>query len=340
MATSALSPNFNPQFFDIVSGVTVPAAGYSLFTYLSGTTTPAATYTDQAGTSANANPIILDSAGRCTLWLTDGIEYTFVLQTPGGATIKTWDDVGGIPLPDATLYLPLAGAATMTGLFTLSGNATAALNPTPLQQVNTLIAAASASQTIISNSALTATTSSGTSTAYTLTPASALASLTTGAVRNVIFHVASGATPTMAVSGTAATAMKQYENGVKVDAKIAAGQTSNIVYDGTHWVIQAPQYGAIGTIAAAGSVTFGGGLIVKWGTTGTLGQDTPNNIITFPVPFPNACFVVFGQPSSDLGVDAVSSTYYSVGVSNYTTTQFKINNDAAAGTVAWLAIGN
>lgn len=84
-----LAPYFNTQFFD---GANV-AAGYKLYTYSSGTTTPKATYTNQAGTVAHTNPIILDADGRVPtqLWLGTG-EYTFVLKTAADATIKTWDD--------------------------------------------------------------------------------------------------------------------------------------------------------------------------------------------------------------------------------------------------------
>jgi microcystin-dependent protein len=133
-----LAPFFNGQFLDNLGAV---AAGHLLHTYDSGTTTPKITYTDQAGAVPNTNPIALDSAGRCSLWLGTG-EYSFELRTAGGALVKRWDDVGGVPAPDATPYLPLAGGEAMTGLFTLSGNATANLHPTPLQQVNSLISSA------------------------------------------------------------------------------------------------------------------------------------------------------------------------------------------------------
>lgn len=133
-----LPPSFLIQLLDNAG---LPAAGAKLHTYDSGTTTPKATYTDQAGGSANTNPITLDSAGRCTLWLGSG-EYTFVLKNPADAvTLWTRDDVGGVPASVTGSYVPLAGG-TMTGLLTLSGNASSALNPVPKQQVESLIAAA------------------------------------------------------------------------------------------------------------------------------------------------------------------------------------------------------
>lgn len=105
--TAYLSPVFDTQFFD---GSTV-AAGYKLYTYDSGTTTPKAVYSDQAGVTPHTNPITLDANGRVTgqMFLGTG-EYTFVLKTAGGSTIKTWNDVGG-----AGSIAELSGFTATTG---------------------------------------------------------------------------------------------------------------------------------------------------------------------------------------------------------------------------------
>jgi hypothetical protein len=139
MAT--LAPLFNVQFF---TNEGVPAASYQLDTFESGTTTPKQTFTNQAGTTPNTNPIILDSDGRCSLWLGSG-EYTFRLRTSvamGGATVKTWDDVAGVSDGTTGSFLPLAGGVTMTGRFNLAGAAVSGLQPPTLTQVNELIATA------------------------------------------------------------------------------------------------------------------------------------------------------------------------------------------------------
>lgn len=136
MATHA--PFFNTQFVDNDGAL---AAGHLLYTFESGTSTEKDSYTDQAGTVENANPIVLDAAGRCTLWLGSG-EYAFELRTPADALVKRWDDVSGVPVAGSSDYVPIAGGVTMTGLFELSGDAQAALQPTTLQQVQSLIAAA------------------------------------------------------------------------------------------------------------------------------------------------------------------------------------------------------
>lgn len=83
------------QFFDNLG---IPLAGGLLYTYTAGTTTPQATYTSNTGTIANANPIVLDAAGRTAneVWLTVGVSYKFVLQTAAATTIGTYDNVSGI----------------------------------------------------------------------------------------------------------------------------------------------------------------------------------------------------------------------------------------------------
>jgi len=99
------------QFF---SNSGVPLAGGLLYTYAAGTTTPLATFTTAAGTTANSNPIVLNSAGRLDneVWLTSTLTYKFLLKDSDGVTIATYDDIPGIG--------SVSGLTTGTSL--LSGN--------------------------------------------------------------------------------------------------------------------------------------------------------------------------------------------------------------------------
>lgn len=84
------------QFFDNNGN---PLAGGKIFTYAAGTTTDQATYTSASGAIAHTNPIILDSAGRVPsgeIWLTDGLEYKFVIKDNVDASIGTFDNIIGI----------------------------------------------------------------------------------------------------------------------------------------------------------------------------------------------------------------------------------------------------
>lgn len=93
-----LSPVFGVagQLFDNNGN---PLAGGKIFTYLAGTTTNATTYTSSNGSIAHSNPIILDGAGRVPsgeIWLTDGINYKFVVQDAANNLIGTYDNLTGI----------------------------------------------------------------------------------------------------------------------------------------------------------------------------------------------------------------------------------------------------
>ena len=84
------------QFFDNNGD---PLSGGKIFTYAAGTTTNQATYTSAAGVTAHSNPIILDAAGRVPggeIWLTDGLQYKFVIKTSTDVLIGTFDNIIGI----------------------------------------------------------------------------------------------------------------------------------------------------------------------------------------------------------------------------------------------------
>lgn len=96
--TVNLSPfaGVGAQFFDDNG---VPLSGGKIYTYGAGTTTPKVTYTDYTGGTANANPIILDAAGRppAEVWLIYGDAYKFILKDSTDTLISTFDHIDGIP---------------------------------------------------------------------------------------------------------------------------------------------------------------------------------------------------------------------------------------------------
>lgn len=61
----AILPQAETQFLDASGN---PLNGGSVYTYVVGTTTPKTTWQDPAGQTENANPITLDSGGRCILF--------------------------------------------------------------------------------------------------------------------------------------------------------------------------------------------------------------------------------------------------------------------------------
>lgn len=84
----------------------------------------------------------------------------------------------------------------------------------------------------------TAFTTAGSSGVYTLTPNPAITAYTANQRFNVTFNAASAATNTINVNALGAKALKMYSSaGTKIDVVFALNQISDIVYDGTDFVM-------------------------------------------------------------------------------------------------------
>ena len=100
---AALAPA--PKFYEHDENG-APLAGGFVYTYISGTTTPLATYTDAGGGTANTNPVVLDSAGRCNMWLLTDYEYKFVVTSATGTPVYTVNNIAAsATLPDVEAYI-------------------------------------------------------------------------------------------------------------------------------------------------------------------------------------------------------------------------------------------
>ena len=116
-------PNIPPQFLDNNGD---PANGYQLFTYEAGTTTKVATYTDAALTTPNANPIILDSAGRATIFLSSALGNVKCVLAgpldtdPPASPIWTRDNI--TPIPVNTISSTITRGSATVAAWVASGN--------------------------------------------------------------------------------------------------------------------------------------------------------------------------------------------------------------------------
>jgi hypothetical protein len=83
------------QFFNAAG--TEPLSGGKVYFYSPGTTTPISTYPTlanaQAGTSANSNPIILDSSGKPTVDIYVTTSYKVVVKTSADVDVWTEDNI-------------------------------------------------------------------------------------------------------------------------------------------------------------------------------------------------------------------------------------------------------
>lgn len=78
-------------------------AGGKLCTYAAGTSTPQATYSDSGLSVPNTNPVILNTAGRASIFLSP-TSYKFILMTPGtdttcstGSVLWSQDNIAAVP---------------------------------------------------------------------------------------------------------------------------------------------------------------------------------------------------------------------------------------------------
>ena len=113
---ASLTPTPKQQFFDANGN---PLVAGKVYTYAGGTTTPIATYTDQAGGTANTNPIILDSRGMANIWLQPTIAYKFVVTDENDVTQYTTDNIL-VPVDNLSFSSPppIGDVSPNTGAFT------------------------------------------------------------------------------------------------------------------------------------------------------------------------------------------------------------------------------
>ncbi|MEK9722469.1 MAG: hypothetical protein VW405_03145 [Rhodospirillaceae bacterium] len=122
MATGTIMPS--PVFTGLDSNGD-PVAGGLLYVYQAGTTTPATTYSDVSLTTPNSNPVVLDSAGRATVYLSPGSSYKFLLKTAASATVWTQDHIAAVPINASSLDIDgVAGETIAEGNVVYLSNGT------------------------------------------------------------------------------------------------------------------------------------------------------------------------------------------------------------------------
>lgn len=114
-----------PKFFALDDDGN-PLVGGKLYSYQAGTTTPLDTYTDQAGGTANANPVILDSRGEADVWLDDA-NYKFSLYDADDNLIWTVDNISSFA-DDSVTTAKIADDAVTTAKIADSNVTTAKIN--------------------------------------------------------------------------------------------------------------------------------------------------------------------------------------------------------------------
>ena len=113
---AGLTPSPKQQIFGSDG---LPLVGGKIYTYAAGTSTPIATYTDYYATTANTNPIILDSYGQANIWLVNTTSYKFIVRDANDVLLYTVDNIS-IPLDAGSLSSPppIGDVVPNTGAFT------------------------------------------------------------------------------------------------------------------------------------------------------------------------------------------------------------------------------
>lgn len=96
--TTSLMPVPRLQFFQITgtfAPIGSPLSGGAVYTYLAGTNTAVPTYTDSTGSVQNPWPLILDSAGTGSLWISGYVKVS--VYDAGGTLQFTQDNVSSMP---------------------------------------------------------------------------------------------------------------------------------------------------------------------------------------------------------------------------------------------------
>ncbi len=101
-----------PKFMAF-SDAGAPLSAGLVYTYAAGTTTPLATYSDSDLITPNANPVVLDSAGRATIYLTAS-SYKIVLKNSAGATVYTQDNIISSAPYNVDLDVPITAGEALT----------------------------------------------------------------------------------------------------------------------------------------------------------------------------------------------------------------------------------
>ena len=115
LQTYTLAPQ---PYLTITDSSNNPVTSGCIWTYVAGTTTEVATYSNSSGT-LNANPIIADSAGRFTVYLSPGSSYKFTYEnTPcsassHGSVIKTQDNIPAVPVSGLVVDVAVTAGATL-----------------------------------------------------------------------------------------------------------------------------------------------------------------------------------------------------------------------------------
>lgn len=176
----------------------------------------------------------------------------------------------------------------------------------------------------------TAFTTTGTASAFVLTPTPTVTTPGSNTRFNVKFHISSSGTPTLTI-GSITASLKQYNGfGKKIKAGVAINQIADVIYDGTDYVIIDPA-NAVSQIQPLFAAISGSDLVITLDPTvidfvTTPVSTTVANVITLPVPTSLSLTIPSG---ATLGtVSGVSNGLLVLAINNAGTVELAVCSEA------------
>lgn len=230
--------------FDDVTGVPIPVSGAG-DTQTIWVNVPGATYLSPTQFLVPGNLTTQFKVGnRARLTLAGGFTYGTVsavtFSNPNTSITLLNDSTAlnsSLSAADYSILIAAQGSTVDAGGVSYFDALTYATVNTVGWKIKSLLSGDSSVNTRI-DSVYKVWTTTGTGSAYVITPSPVIASYTVGQIFNVKFHAASVGSPTINVNGLGAKGLFQYvSTGAKTAAIITANMTSQINYDGTDFIL-------------------------------------------------------------------------------------------------------
>lgn len=183
-------------------------------------------------------------------------------------------------------------------------------------------------------------TTAGTGAAFTLTPAPAIVASPAKTRFNVTFHADGAAAPTLNISAVGAKLLKQYDGaGVLVPAVVKAGQISDVIDDGSFYVVldqlPPPTAAAAGIVTVRQTVQFGARDINGQGAFISAGAGLTYNIAATGVPVGITFAAGFGAVGPVDLTSRITADAANQGALGYNNTNYLHATYIDAGSVTW-----
>lgn len=314
MANRLIIPN--PQFVD---GTGLPYAGGHLSFFATGTSTPQSTFSDSALTTPNANPVVLDSAGRAGSIFLSNLAYKVQLFDVNNVQIWSMDPVWSSDFSTVAQFAVNTGTpnGTVAGTAGTFGGLPSSVIWDSVNNILYVCTTTGTSSTAVWTAINAASTGAGVITipGGRLTPTSGVPVIIGDVTSGSIFYTPYAGNQAPIFSGAAFTMQTFAEVGLSLNSSV---QAANTIYDvflfsssgtptlgtGPAWTNSAAGTGARGTGAGTSQLSLLQGIYVN-----TVQISAKNGLSTFTVPANQGTYVGSLQIDAAAGLVTCNASY-------------------------------